>query len=45
MPTLKYQRLRRDMIEIKNGIYDHNVVTSFFELSNVEQNKKQEIKL
>ena len=40
MPTLQYKRLRGDMTEvfkIINGIYDHNVVTGFFELSDVEQ--------
>ena len=40
MPTLKYRRLRGDMIEVYkiiNGIYDHNVVTCFFELSDIEQ--------
>ena len=36
MPTLHYRRLRGNMIEVYeiiNGIYDHKVVTGFFELS------------
>ena len=40
MPTLQYRRLRGDMIDVYkiiNGIYDHEVVTGFFELSDVEQ--------
>ena len=39
MPTLKYKRLKGDMTEvfkIINRIYDHNLVTGFFELSDVE---------
>ena len=39
MPTLQYKRLRGDMTEVYkiiNGIYDHKVVTCFFELSDVE---------
>ena len=38
MTTLRYRRLRGDMIEvfkIINGIYDHNVVTGFIELSDI----------
>ena len=48
MSTLKYRRLRGDMIEvckIINGIYDHNVVTGFFELSDVEQTRERHKKL
>ena len=48
MLTLKYRRLRGDMIEvfkIINGIYDHNVVTGFFELSGVEQTRGHNKKL
>ena len=40
MLTLKYRRLKGNMIEvfrIINGVYDHSVVTGFFELSDVEQ--------
>ena len=39
MPTLQYRRLYK----IINGIYDHNVVSGFFELSDVQQTQ-QEIK-
>ena len=42
MPTLQYRRLRGDMIEVYkiiNGIYDHKVVTGFFELSDEEQTR------
>ena len=42
MPILKYRRLREDMVEvftIINGIYDHNVVTGVFELSDVEHTR------
>ena len=48
MPTLQYRRLRGDMIEVYkiiNGIYDHNVVTGFFELSDVEQTRGHNKKL
>ena len=48
MPTLQYRRLREDMIEVYkiiNGIYDHKVVTGFFELSDVEQTKGHNKKL
>ena len=48
MPTLKYRRLRGDMIEvfkILNGFYDHNAVTDFFELSDVEQTRGYNKKL
>ena len=48
MPTLKYKRLRGDMIEvfkIINGTYDHKVVTDFFELSDVEQTRGHNKKL
>ena len=29
-----------EVFEIINGIYDHNVVTGFFELSDVEQTRR-----
>ena len=48
MPTLKYRRLRGDMIEvfkIINGFFDHTVVTGFFELSDVEQTRRHNKKL
>ena len=48
MPTLQYKRLRGDMIEVYkiiNGIYDHKVVTGFFELSDVEQTRGHNKKL
>jgi hypothetical protein len=48
MPTLQYRRLRGDMIEVYkiiNGIYDHKVVTGFFELSDVEQTRGHNKKL
>ena len=48
MPTLKYRRLRGDMIEvfkIINGIYYHNVITGFFEISDVMQTRGHNKKL
>ena len=48
MPTLQYKRLRGDMIEVYkiiNRIYDHKVVTGFFELSDVEQTSGHNKKL
>ena len=48
MPTLQYQSLRGDMIEVYkiiNGIYDHNVVTGFFEWSDVVQTRGHNKKL
>ena len=48
MPTSKYRWLRGDMIEvfkIINGIFDHNVVTGFFELTDVEQTRGHNKKL
>ena len=48
MPTLKYRRLRGDMIDVYkiiNGIYDYKVVTGFFELSDVEQTRGHNKKL
>ena len=48
MPTLNYRRLKGDKIEVFkviNGIYDHNVVTGFFELSDVEQTRGNNKKL
>ena len=48
MPILECRRLRGDMTEvfkIINGIYDHNVVTGFIELSDVEQTRGHNKKL
>ena len=48
MPTLQYRRLWGDMNEvfkIINGIYDHNVVTGFFELNDVEHTRGHNKKL
>ena len=48
MLTVQYKRLRGDMIEVSkiiNKIYDHNVVTSFFELSDVQQTMRHNKKL
>ena len=48
LKTLKYKRLRGDMTEVYkiiNGIYDHKVVTGFFELRHVEQTRGQNKKL
>jgi hypothetical protein len=42
MPTLKYRRLRGDMIEtfkITNGIYDKDVTERFFEMSRTDQTR------
>ena len=48
MQTLQYRRLWGDMIEVYkiiNGIYDHKVVTGFYELSDVEQTRGHNKKL
>ena len=42
MPTLKYRRLRGDMIEtfkIVNGIYDKDVTERFFEMNRRDQTR------
>ena len=42
MPTLKYRRLRGDMIEtfkIVNGIYDKDVTERFFEMNRTDQTR------
>ena len=48
MPTLPYRRLWGEMMEVYkiiNGIYKGNVVTGFFELSDVEQTRGHNKKL
>ena len=48
MSKIKYRRLRGDIVEvfkIINGIYDHTVVTGFFELNDVERTREDNKKL